>query len=94
MGNVLYGSIAALALKYPENIHNLRGKGKGTYIAFDTPDSNALLKKMKTLGINIGSCGVATIRLRPMLIFEESHIPELINAFEATFASSATKDSF
>jgi len=28
---------------------------------------------MKSLGINIGSCGVDTIRLRPMLIFEECH---------------------
>ncbi|OQD82860.1 hypothetical protein PENANT_c019G08061 [Penicillium antarcticum] len=28
------------------------------YIAFDTPDSSVLPKKMRELGINIGSCGV------------------------------------
>lgn len=28
---------------------------------------------MKTLGVNIGTCGVRTVRLRPMLVFEEAH---------------------
>ena len=28
---------------------------------------------MKKLGVNIGTCGVQTVRLRPMLIFEEAH---------------------
>jgi 4-aminobutyrate aminotransferase/(S)-3-amino-2-methylpropionate transaminase len=28
---------------------------------------------MKSLGVNIGTCGVRTVRLRPMLIFEEKH---------------------
>lgn len=28
---------------------------------------------MKELGVNVGTCGVQTVRLRPMLIFEESH---------------------
>ena len=52
---------------------NLRGKGQGTYLAFDTKDAAALVKGMKALGINIGTCGVQTVRLRPMLIFEEGH---------------------
>ena len=32
-----------------------------------------LVKAMKSLGVNIGTCGVQTVRLRPMLIFEEKH---------------------
>jgi 4-aminobutyrate aminotransferase/(S)-3-amino-2-methylpropionate transaminase len=44
-----------------------------TYIAFDTTDAAGLVKSMKSLGVNIGTCGVNTVRLRPMLIFEESH---------------------
>lgn len=28
---------------------------------------------MKKLGVNIGTCGANTVRLRPMLIFDESH---------------------
>lgn len=70
-------------------MQNLRGKNRGTYIAFDTPDSGVLLKKMRELGINIGSCGAQTIRLRPMLIFEESHIPPLLAAFETSFSQLA-----
>ncbi|PLB45216.1 4-aminobutyrate aminotransferase [Aspergillus steynii IBT 23096] len=85
IGNILYDNIASLASRYPNFILNLRGKGKGTYIAFDTPDSSALLKEMRSLGINIGSCGVSTIRLRPMLIFKECHISPLLEALETAF---------
>lgn len=28
---------------------------------------------MKQLGVNIGTCGVQTVRLRPMLSFDESY---------------------
>jgi 4-aminobutyrate aminotransferase-like enzyme len=44
-----------------------------TYIAFDTQDPPSLVKKLKSLGVNIGTCGTQTVRLRPMLIFEEAH---------------------
>ena len=86
---VLYNRLDDLATKYPNWIQNLRGKNKGTYIAFDTPDSSTLLKKMRELGINIGSCGIQTVRLRPMLIFEEAHIAPLLTAFETAFSNLA-----
>ena len=41
------------------------------YISFDTKDSAALVGAMKKQGVNIGVCGTRTVRLRPMLIFEE-----------------------
>lgn len=44
-----------------------------TYISFDTKDSAGLVGAMKKDGVNIGTCGVRTVRLRPMLIFEEAH---------------------
>lgn len=44
-----------------------------TFIAFDTLSAAPLLAKMKHLGVNIGSCGKETVRLRPMLIFDEQH---------------------
>lgn len=40
---------------------------------------------MRNLGVLVGSCGVQTIRLRPMLIFTESHIDPLIDAFKVAF---------
>lgn len=70
-------------MKYPKVIQNLRGKGTGTFIAFDTPDSSSFVKEMRKLGVNVGSCGVSTIRLRPMLIFDFSHIPILVDALDA-----------
>jgi 4-aminobutyrate aminotransferase/(S)-3-amino-2-methylpropionate transaminase len=57
--------------------------------AFDTPDSSTLLKKIRELGINIGSCGVQTVRLRPMLIFEEIYIAPLLAAFDSAFSQLA-----
>jgi 4-aminobutyrate aminotransferase/(S)-3-amino-2-methylpropionate transaminase len=37
---------------------------------------------MRAIGVNIGTCGKNTVRLRPMLIFEESHVPILVNALD------------
>lgn len=37
---------------------------------------------MRAIGVNIGTCGTHTVRLRPMLIFEEAHIPILVNALD------------
>ncbi|KAH7461030.1 4-aminobutyrate aminotransferase [Fusarium oxysporum f. sp. matthiolae] len=82
VGNLLYAELARLATKYPEYIQNLRGKNQGTFIAFDTKDSAAVARSMRQIGINIGICGNNTVRLRPMLVFEEHHIPILINAFD------------
>ncbi|EHK41949.1 uncharacterized protein TrAtP1_011608 [Trichoderma atroviride] len=88
VGAALYKEMERLAEKYPQLVQNLRGKDRGTYIAFDTKDSAALVKKMKTLGVNIGTCGVRTVRLRPMLVFEEAHIPYLIESLDKALGSA------
>ena len=72
-GDYLYGELAALAKKYPNEIRNLRGKGQGTFIAWDSPRRDEVVKKAKTVGINIGGSGEAAVRLRPMLIFQQHH---------------------
>ncbi|KIV91209.1 4-aminobutyrate aminotransferase [Exophiala mesophila] len=87
IGEKLYTALADLATRHPDQIRNLRGKGQGTYIAFDTVNSAALVKKMKSLGVNIGTCGKDTVRLRPMLIFEESMIPKLVSTFDKALTS-------
>ncbi|KXJ95088.1 4-aminobutyrate aminotransferase [Microdochium bolleyi] len=88
VGDKLYQELETLARDYPEHVQNLRGKGHGGFIAFDTQEPAAVVSKMKALGVNIGTCGTRTIRLRPMLIFGEEHIPILIGAFRKTFGSS------
>jgi len=72
-GDYLYSEMAKLQAKYPNEMVNLRGKGQGTFLAFDSPRRDEVLKKAKTVGINIGGSGEAAVRLRPMLIFQKHH---------------------
>jgi len=72
-GEYLYNEIAKLQAKYPNEIVNLRGKGQGTFLAFDSPRRDEVLKKAKAVGINIGGSGESAVRLRPMLIFQKHH---------------------
>ena len=72
-GDYLYRGLESLAKKYPHQIQNLRGKGQGTFIAWDSPNRAELLAKAKTVGINIGGSGTSAVRLRPMLVFQQHH---------------------
>ncbi|ETN36631.1 4-aminobutyrate aminotransferase [Cyphellophora europaea CBS 101466] len=82
VGDKLYGALEQLSSRFPDHIQNLRGKGQGTYIAFDTADPAALVGKMRRMGVNIGTCGTKTVRLRPMLIFTEQHVPMFVDTLE------------
>ena len=73
VGKYLYAKLEELAGKYPNEIQNLRGKDRGTFIAWDSPRRDEVIRTAKTKGLNIGGSGENTIRLRPMLVFEESH---------------------
>jgi 4-aminobutyrate aminotransferase/(S)-3-amino-2-methylpropionate transaminase len=72
-GDYLYSALESLAKKYPHDIQNLRGKGQGTFIAWDSPNRDEFLKKAKSVGVNIGGSGANAVRLRPMLIFQKHH---------------------
>lgn len=82
VGDYLYAKIEQLAVKYPEHFQNLRGKGQGTFIAFDSPKRDDFLKKAKLHGVNIGGSGAQAVRLRPMLILQEKHADILIDALD------------
>ena len=73
VGDYLYGGLERLAQRYPNEIENLRGKGQGTFLAWNSPRRDEVLKKAKTVGVNIGGCGETSVRLRPMLIFQKHH---------------------
>lgn len=81
-GAYLYSSLESLAEKYPKEFLNLRGKGQGTFIAWDSPRRDEVLKKMKSVGVNIGGSGAEAVRLRPMLIFQKKHVDLLVEALE------------
>jgi 4-aminobutyrate aminotransferase/(S)-3-amino-2-methylpropionate transaminase len=82
VGDYLYSGIERLSKQYPGEFMNLRGKGQGTFIAFDSPQRDAFLKKAKSVGINIGGSGERAVRLRPMLIFQKHHADILLEALE------------
>ena len=73
VGEHLHSGLQRLAERYPDEIQNLRGKGQGTFLAWDSPRRDDFLKRAKALGINIGGSGERAIRLRPMLIFQKHH---------------------
>ncbi|KAH8889339.1 4-aminobutyrate aminotransferase [Thozetella sp. PMI_491] len=84
VGDYLFGKLEELAKKYPSQFANLRGKGQGTFIAFDSSHRDEFLNKAKTFGVNIGGSGANAVRLRPMLIFEKHHADILVEALEKT----------
>ncbi|EPE35454.1 PLP-dependent transferase [Glarea lozoyensis ATCC 20868] len=82
VGEYLYNGLEDLAKKYPGEFMNLRGKGQGTFIAFDSPRRDDVLRKMKSVGVNIGGSGEKAVRLRPMLIFQKHHADILLDGLE------------
>ncbi|KAI9741935.1 MAG: 4-aminobutyrate transaminase [Cirrosporium novae-zelandiae] len=87
VGDYLYGGLEKLSKKYPGEIMNLRGKGQGTFIAWDSPRRDEILKKAKTVGVNVGGCGPTAIRLRPMLVFQQHHADIFLDAMEKCIKS-------
>ena len=85
VGFYLYSKLESLQSKYPSNIRNLRGKDRGTFIAWSSEDTQArdnFLKDMKANGVMVGGCGSDTVRLRPTLTFEEKHADILLSTIE------------
>nr|ABF58894.1 GABA aminotransferase [Lachancea kluyveri] len=76
VGDYLFGKLEALQSQYPKYFQNLRGKKRGTFIAWDLPTTDlrdSLLKNLKLNGCNVGGCAEKSVRLRPALTFEEKH---------------------
>ncbi|KAH7371942.1 aminotransferase class-III-domain-containing protein [Pyrenochaeta sp. MPI-SDFR-AT-0127] len=86
-GDYLYNGLKSLADRYPNEIQNLRGKGQGTFVAWDSPRRDEVLKKAKGEGVNIGGSGESAVRLRPMLIFQNHHADLLLQKLEKIFKS-------
>lgn len=87
VGEYLYKALDDLSKRYSSKIKNLRGENFGTFIAFDCQNPtkrNELLLNMRAAGVNIGGCGDFSVRLRPTLVFEESHADILLSALESS----------
>jgi 4-aminobutyrate aminotransferase / (S)-3-amino-2-methylpropionate transaminase len=91
-GEYLYGGLEKLSKRFPNRIGNLRGQGEGTFIAWDessTAGRDKFLQDMKKFGVNVGGTGVASVRLRPMLVFGKQHADIFLESLEACLASAA-----
>lgn len=90
VGQYMYSKLEALSSKYPKYIKNLRGKDRGTFIAWSLESGEArdkFLKDLKTKGVNMGGCAESSVRLRPTLVFEEKHVDILIQKIDQLLAS-------
>ncbi|RYN72954.1 4-aminobutyrate aminotransferase [Alternaria alternata] len=87
VGDYLFDGLQRLSERFPQEIQNLRGKGQGTFIAFDNVRRDEVLKKAKGEGVNIGGSGERAVRLRPMLIFQKQHADLLLERLERVFLS-------
>ncbi|SCW04388.1 LAFE_0H12420g1_1 [Lachancea fermentati] len=89
VGDYLFGKLSALQEKYPTKFQNLRGKNRGTFIAWDLPsgaERDALLKNLKLNGCNVGGCAEKSVRLRPTLTFEEKHADIFVDVLSKVVA--------
>ncbi|KAG0730260.1 4-aminobutyrate aminotransferase, mitochondrial [Chionoecetes opilio] len=84
-GDVLYKGLATLEQRFPQHIDSLRGRNRGTYIAFDGNTGakrDAIIGKLKQQGVHTGGCGDKTLRLRPALIFQPHHAHIFLDKLE------------
>jgi len=86
VGDYLFTRLAMLADRFPGEILNLRGKGQGTFIAWDSPRRDEFLKKAKAHGVNVGGSGESAVRLRPMLVFQKHHADIFLSVVERILA--------
>lgn len=89
VGDYIYPKLRALSTKYPQLMQNLRGKDRGTFIAWDLPDGNAraeFFKVARSQGLNIGGGYIRTVRLRPSLTFNKTHADICVDLLDKSFA--------
>jgi 4-aminobutyrate aminotransferase/(S)-3-amino-2-methylpropionate transaminase len=89
-GEYLFNNLEKLATKFPDHIGNLRGRGEGTFIAWDeasTASRDKFLGSMKKFGVNVGGTGDHSVRLRPMLIFGKPHADIFLEKLETCLSS-------
>ncbi|ODV58753.1 4-aminobutyrate aminotransferase [Ascoidea rubescens DSM 1968] len=75
--------------KFFQIVKNLRGKNRGTLIAFDfntAKERDGFLLECRKNGVNIGGCGDTAVRLRPSLVFEKRHADILLNIVEESLS--------
>jgi len=90
VGGKLYDGLHELSQRHSGKVRNLRGKGQGTFIAFDAASPamrDSFIGKMRNSGVNMGGCGEQSVRLRPMLVFGDKHAEILLSKADEVLKS-------
>ena len=91
VGSYLLTRLEGLAEQY-EYLTNPRGKG--LFCSIDLPDThsrNAVISECVDNGLMILACGTNTVRFRPPLTIEKSHIDEGLEILEKSYKSGISK---
>lgn len=87
-GDALKAGLLKLAARFPKHVASVRGAG--TLVAFDAPGGTAardeLVAKLRMAGVDIPTCGDATIRARPGLFFTKRHADQFLSILEGVLA--------
>jgi len=84
-GKILLNGLKDFAKRFPGHLKNARGVG--TFCAFDCAspaERDNLIELLKVEGIQSGSCGPYSVRLRPSLIFQPHHAHIYLEKLEQT----------
>lgn len=87
-GERLRAGLAALAAAHPGAVANVRGAG--TITAFDARSPahrDALVAGLRAAGVDIPTCGDATIRCRPGLFFTHRHADQFLERLDTVVAA-------
>ncbi|EIW67195.1 hypothetical protein TREMEDRAFT_72189 [Tremella mesenterica DSM 1558] len=85
IGALLHSTLSEIFVHFPQLILNFRGKGEGTFLSWDMPDTSIrdkFLLLVRQRGVHMGGCGEKTVRLRPMLVFGEEEVIVLADVVE------------
>jgi len=93
-GEYLQQHLKELEDLYPDIFSGTRGMG--TFCAIDVKDPltlQTLLQGMRNRGVQMGSCGVSSIRFRPTLVFQKHHVDILMETFHRAVLDVMSKEA-
>lgn len=86
-GEYLLFGLNEMQAKYPGILSKARGLGTFCAIDFkDTATRDKLMHILRQRGVHTGSCGSATLRFRPTLLFQKKHVDIFMEHFNAALA--------
>ena len=84
VGHVMMAGLLGFQREFPGLVSAVRGRG--TFCAMDLPTvelRDRFLKEAREVGIHLGGCGEASVRIRPALTFTTKHADIMLEHIHA-----------